>query len=248
MQISGPPPPSTAVAATTITIITPITSVDKNGVLYLQPLEADGYKLSYSNETFTFNKNFRSDGSMRMDFEDRVRDSGPLAGYFKITQGPDGEEVSAKMNGGPHNDTNATWADTMDFGITNFAGTKSRVRWEKTHPNYSKGISSGPGSQMPIGDIRNKWMGFAGLKVNLDTSGHGKPDKVALIGMVDVGGLESSSGNPKNDWKITYKRIFSPNEIELKSVFTPYVSDWKARSGSANNKDRSAKAKRLEGL
>jgi hypothetical protein len=59
------------------------TGVDKNGIFYLQPLDSDGYQLPYSNETFTFTKNFRSDGSMRMDF--RVRNSVFLAGYFKVT-------------------------------------------------------------------------------------------------------------------------------------------------------------------
>jgi hypothetical protein len=193
---------------------------DKNGVRYLQPLSS--FRLKYSNETWSFDRNFRSDGSMRCDFNG-VRNSVCLAGYFKVGGSDDGEEVSAKMNGGPHNDRNPEYADTMDLGIVNFAGTKSRVRWEKTHPNYSSSI--GPTySQLPIGDIRNKWRGFCGFKVNLDDDGDGKPDRVAIVGMVDVGGLDSTTMKPINNWKTTYRRIFTPSQIGLKSIWTPYVA------------------------
>jgi hypothetical protein len=199
------------------------TALDKNGIEYVQPLLSDGFRLIYSSETWTFNKNFRTDGSMRCDFEDLVRNSAFLAGYFKVTGSDMSEEVSAKMNGGPHSHRMATYADTMDLGIVNFAGTKSRIRWEKTHPNYSSSISP-TSHQLPIGDIRNKWMGFAGLKVNLDTDDDGKPDKVAILGMVDVGGLTAEETKPANQWKVTFKHIFTPSEIELKSIFTPYVA------------------------
>jgi hypothetical protein len=199
---------------------TTTSSYDKNGIKYVQPFST--FRLTYSIETWTFTKNFRSDGSMRCDFKDRVRDSVYLGGYFKV-KGPDSEEVSAKLNGGPHNDTNPEYADTMDLGIINFAGTKSRVRWEKTHPHYSSSIGS-TSHQLPVGDIRNDWRGFIGMKMNLDTDGDGKPDKVAIVGMVDTGGLDSTTGKPLNQWKITFKRIFSPSEIDLKSVFTSYVA------------------------
>jgi hypothetical protein len=111
----------------------------------------------------------------------------------------------------------------MDIGITNFEGTKSRVRWEKTHPNYSSGIIPSS-SSLPIGDVRSKWRGYCGLKVNLDDNRDGKPDRVALIGMVDVGGLNPTTMKPVNNWKITYRRIFTPSEIALKSIWTPYVA------------------------
>ena len=222
---TNPTPTPTASPTPSPTPSTTSTGVDNNGISYLQTLDLDGYQLSYSNETFTFTKNFRSDGSMRMDFKDRVRNSVFLAGYFKVTGSDNDEEVSAKMNGGPHNDTNPEYADTMDLGIVNFAGTKSRVRWEKTHPDYSSSISP-TYSQLPIDDIRNKWLGFAGLKVNLDTDKDGQPDKVAIIGAVDVGGLDTTTATlkPVNNWKITFKRIFSPSEIGLKSIYTPYVA------------------------
>jgi hypothetical protein len=201
---------------------TTTSSNDKNGVRYVQPVS--GFRLRYSNETWTFSKNFRDDGSMRCDFEDRVRNSVYVAGYFKV-KGPDSEEVSAKLNGGPHTSSSPenTYADTMDIGITNFLGTRSRVRWEKTHPNYSSGIAPSS-SALPIGDIRNKWRGFCALKVNLDDDGDGKPNRVALIGMVDVGGLDPTTLKPVNSWKRTYRRNFKPSEIALKSIWTPYVA------------------------
>ena len=161
---------------------------------------------------------------MRCDFKDRIRNSVYIAGYFKV-KGPDSEEVAAKLNGGPHTSSSPenTYADTMDIGITNFLGTRSRVRWEKTHPNYSSGISASE-SSLPVGDIRNKWRGFCGLKVNLDDNADGKPDRVTLYSFVDVGGLDPTTMKPVNNWKMTYKRVFSPSEIALKSVWTPYVA------------------------
>lgn len=195
-------------------------SNDQNGVRYIQPFKT--FRVEYSNETWSFDKNFRSDGSMRCDF-DGVRDSVCLVGYFKAVGSDDSEEVSANMNGGPHNNTNPEYADTMDLGIVNFAGTRSRVRWEKTHPNYSNSI--GPTeSKLPIGDVRNKWLGFCGFKVNLDDNSDGNPDRVAIVGMVDVGGLNSTTMKPVNNWKLTYKRVFKPSQIALKSIWTPYVA------------------------
>src|SRR5919108_5073926 len=52
---------------------TTTSSYDKNGIRYVQPFSS--YRLTYSNETWTFKKNFRSDGSMRCDFKDRIRKS-----------------------------------------------------------------------------------------------------------------------------------------------------------------------------
>jgi hypothetical protein len=210
-----------------LTGITPTTiegaPLDKNGIEYVQPLLSDDFRLIYSNETWTFNKNFRTDGSMRCDFGDCIRNSVFLAGYFKVTGSDTNEEVSAKMNGGPHSHKVPIYADTMDLSIVNFAGTKSRVRWEKSHPQYSSSIYPTL-HELPIDDIRKKWMGFVGLKINLDTDGDDKPDKVAILGMVDFGGLTPEEGKPANQWKITFKRIFTPLEIDLKSIFTPYVA------------------------
>jgi hypothetical protein len=201
---------------------TTTSSYDKNGVKYVQPLSS--FRLTYSNETWTFTKNFRSDGSMRCDFKDRIRKSVYVGGYFKV-KGSDSEEVTAFLNGGPHTSSSPenTYADSMVMGVVNFLGTESRVRWEKTHPNYSSGIDP-TSSGLPIGDVRNKWRGFCAWKVNLDDNGDGNPDRVALIGMVDVGGLDPTTMKPRNSWRTTYRRIFKPSEIALKSIWTPYVT------------------------
>jgi hypothetical protein len=42
--------------------------------------------------------------------------------------------------------------------------------------------------------------------------------------MVDVGGLDPTTMKPRNNWRTTYKRIFKPSEIALKSIWTPYVA------------------------
>jgi hypothetical protein len=196
-------------------------SYDRNGIRYVQPVSS--YRLRYSNETWSFTKNFRSDGSMRCDFKDRIRRSVYVGGYFRV-RGPDNEEVAARLNGGPHTSRSPdnTYADTMDIGIVNFLGTRSRVRWEETHPKYSSGIKPSS-SQLPVGDVRNKWRGYCGLKINLDSDGDGKPDRVALIGMVDTGGLDKEAMKPQNNWRITYRRIFRSSEIDLKSIWRPYV-------------------------
>jgi hypothetical protein len=197
-------------------------SNDKYGIRYVQPFSS--FRLTYSNETWTFTKDFRSDGSMRCDFKDRIRKSVYVGGYFKV-KGPDSEEVTAFLNGGPHTSSSPenTYADAMVIGITNFLGTESRVRWEKTHPNYTSGIDP-TASSLPIVDVRNKWRGFCGLKVNLDDNGDGNPDRVLLVGMVDVGGLDPTTMKPRNSWKITYRRVFKPSEVALKSIWTPYVT------------------------
>ena len=65
---------------------------------------------------------------------------------------------------------------------------------------------------------------IAGWKINLDDNGDDGPDRVALVGMVDVGGLNSTTMKPVNNWKVTYLRYFIPSEIALKSIWTPYVA------------------------
>jgi hypothetical protein len=206
---------------------------DANGIAYPQPLQEEGFLLSYSNEAFTFFENFREDGSMRCNFRDAVRNSAMIAGYYKvdINTAPDAEEVACQMNGAQHtNDAppatpNNTYTDCMDIGITNMLGTTSRVRFEATHPTLTTGYLP-TYEEQPIGNIRGVWRGYIGLKVNLDMNNDGILDSVALIGMVDIGGLDANE-NPVNNWKITFKRIFTEAEIEaagIKGVFVPYVA------------------------
>jgi hypothetical protein len=205
---------------------------DKNGIQYVQPLLSSNQQLlSYSYETFTYDRDLRDNGSMRFYFRDEVRrDSVMLAGYFKVSGAnyPD-EYVAAALNGGYHSGNappaipNNTYADTMWIECVNFAGTKSRVRWEKTHPIYTSDVLL-TSSQLPVGDIRDIWRGFIAIKVNLDTDDNGSPDKIALVGMVDKGELDSTNNlKPKNQWVTTYNHIFSPSEIALKKLFSSYV-------------------------
>jgi hypothetical protein len=150
---------------------------DVNGVRYMQPLA--GYTLTYGDECFVFDENFRDDGSMRMDFTDETCpgisewDSVNIVGYFNLENGAANsnfceentdEEISAILNGGPHTESdpppatpnsitpypNENYADAMDLGISNMAGDESRVRWEKTHPIFSSGIPSPTPLNMPL--------------------------------------------------------------------------------------------------
>ena len=211
-------------------------TLDQNGIKRLDPINQ--YSLSYGSEWYTFTKNFRSDGSMRMDFKNRESDSAMLAGYFRIqssdcTNTPK-EEISAKFNGGPHtssgssgstDEPNNTWADTMDMG-TSFDLDRARIRWEKTHPTYSSSISP-TSTQTPISGTMcstpDKWIGYLAFKLNLDSNCDGKVDQIRLLQYIDRSGLDN--GKPRNNWVLTFDRTFSLNEIGLKSKIQSYVED-----------------------
>src|SRR5688500_12609978 len=110
---------------------------DPNGIEMLQPYGS--FTLTYAGNpqwfstSASFDENFReSDGSMRMEWVGPFTASLMMAGYFKLSEGScanfPNEEISAKMNGGPHTgsptdanyrsttEPNADWADTMDLG------------------------------------------------------------------------------------------------------------------------------------
>lgn len=187
---------------------------DKNGVAYMA---IPGFV--YAGERFDWTKNFKSDGSMRHDFENTPDENQAVVGYFKA-DGPSGEEISAKLGGGPHDKDNPEWADCYDIGIIDFAGTSSRLRFEKTHPSYE----SGPTAKVTgIGDVRNKWVGAMGMKLNLDTDGDGKTDKVRVLAWVDPDGLDAA-GKPKNGWKKTFDATLALADVDLKSPTIPYVT------------------------
>lgn len=200
----------------------PAEDFDKDGVAYVQPLLESGFKISTLDETWDFDDNFRSDGH-RYDFNGMCWESKEVVGYFFIPEDFDDDEISGKLNGGPHNNSNPSWADVMDMGIIDLDGTKSRMRWEKTHPQYSGSLNV---QNVNIGPLYGKWVGARAMKLNLDTNGDGQPDKVALIGMVDVGngsgGLDSS-GKPVNNWQVTQFKIWDPEDIGLKSLWVNYV-------------------------
>lgn len=187
---------------------------DKNGVAYIT---IPGFV--YAAERFDWTKNFKSNGSMRHDFENAPDENQVVVGYFKV-DGPDDEEISAKLGGGPHGDDNPDWADCYDIGIIDFAGTSSRLRFEKSHPDYA----SGPSAKVTgIGDVRNEWVGAMGMKLNLDTDGDGKTDKVRVLAWVDPDGLDAA-GKPKNGWKKTLDVTLALSEVKLKSPTIPYVT------------------------
>jgi hypothetical protein len=227
-------------------------SLDPNGVRRIDALGAagpfsDDIDMSYDSEYYIGSavKNFRSDGSMRIDWESKPAsmsdtDGVFLAGYFNInlggevTSGNDctanpSEEISMKMNGGPHSDSNSEWADTMDSGTISFNGDRSRFRTEEDHPDYSGSYS---GRSLPGGwpiqtsnlcTVPGGWVGAATVKVNVDTNSDGTADAVRIIHYVDESGLDSA-GKPRNNWEVVYYQQFAvPNGMDVKSMLIPYV-------------------------
>lgn len=217
---------------------------DANGFLRYDPLS--DYSMATDDEYFIGNaiENFRSDGSMRIDFKGYDTDSLMIGGYFHPENGgtncatEGGEFYGAKMNGGPHTTSNpppatetstTPWpnqnaADTMDLEVINMDGDESRFRPEKTHPTYGANITSQSGNSFPGTDLCDAspdgWIGILAYKLNLDSDCNGQPDRVSVIGFVDVSGL-NGDGTPKNNWQRTYKQTFT--SIALKSMYQPWV-------------------------
>jgi len=226
-------------------------TLDSNGLLRLNPLGnnspfGDSYSLSYDSEYYIGDarKNFRSDGSMRIDWVGKPNpmtdtDGVFLAGYFNIDLGGErttandctanpSEEISMKMNGGPHSSDHPTWADTMDSGTISFNGDRSRFRTEATHPDYSgsysgKSLSGGwPIQSVDLCAVPGGWVGAAAFKINIDKTGDGKADAVRILHYVDESGL--LNGKPQNKWELVYYQEFAvPNGMALKSMPIPYV-------------------------
>lgn len=187
-------------------------SVDENGVAYV-PIA--GYE--YVSERFDWTKNFKSNGSRRHDFENAPDSNQCVVGYFWVT-GPGDEEISAKLASGPHSSSNPGYADTYDLGLINFAGTRARLRYEATHPSYD----NGPSKSVNIGDVRNRWVGAMGCKLNADSNGDGTPDTARILGYVDTSGFDAA-GKPQNQWVPTLDLSIPFSEVELKSPAVPYV-------------------------
>ena len=226
---------------------------DPNGLLRLNPLgnnspTGDSYSLSYDSEYYIGDarKNFRTDGSMRIDWEGKPAtmtetDGVMLAGYFNIDLGGErttandctanpGEEISMKMNGGPHSSSNPTWADTMDSGVIRFhADSPSRFRVEPTHPDYSGSFSSNslpggwPIQSTNLCTVPTGWVGAMAFKINVDKNKDGTADAVRIMHYVDESGLLNNK--PQNKWELVYYREFAvPNGMDgIKSMLVPYV-------------------------
>lgn len=192
-------------------------AVDANGVAYLA---LPGFSYSGGIERSDWTENFKSNGSMRHDFEGATEGNQCVLGYF-VVDGPGDEEISAKLGGGPHNDDHASWADTHDLGIVNFAGDEARLRFEEEHPDYSDELGSSV--SFDVGDVRGKWVGAMGCKLNVDANGDGEIDHVRYLAWVDPEGLDDA-GKPSNGWVPTFDLELPIDEVELKSPTVPYVT------------------------
>ncbi|MGE0547444.1 MAG: hypothetical protein AB7R00_10320 [Kofleriaceae bacterium] len=186
---------------------------DENGVAYLA---IEGFK--YESDRFDWDENFKSDGSMRHDFNNVPDGNQCLVGYFFV-DGSTSEEISAKLASGPHTDDHTDYADTYDLGLVNFSGDRSRLRYESTHPNYD----DGPSNSLEVGDIRKKWVGAMGCKLNLDTDGDGEPDAAKVLAYVDTSGFDAND-KPQNNWVNTLDETIPFDDVQLKSPAEPYVA------------------------
>lgn len=219
---------------------------DINGIELKQPYGS--YTLTYTGQpqwfstSGSFDENFRTDGSMRMEWIGTYSPSLMMAGYFKLS--PDSctnfpnEEISAKMNGGPHTgsptdanfgsttEPNADWADTMDLGGIAFDGSgagpnnSNRVRFEDPHPT---GYGFSWATATNLGTITNPlatdlcstpdgWVGVMAFKTNIDNDCSGTPERWQIRNYVDISGL-NTDGSPKNNWQMTYARTFIPTQL-----------------------------------
>jgi hypothetical protein len=218
---------------------------DANGIELKQPLS--GWTLTYNSQYFdsssAYKEDFRRDGSMRMHFIGVDTRSVMLAGYFKLSAGSCtndlNEELGAELNGGYHTSRNPVplgeqvttpmpnenYADTMHLSA-DFEGRDARVRWEKTHPFYSTGISPDqttlPLSRNMCSPPNGGWVGGMWFKLNLDDNCNGTTDRIALIMYVDVSGLDAN-GKPRNQWELVYYKIHTLSSIDLKGKATPWV-------------------------
>ncbi len=245
-------------------------TLDANGLMRLDPIA--GYSYSIGNEYYINDctKNFRSDGSERIDCTSKnIGDDGfIIAGYVDVVKGAgndpnicstqSAEEISTKVNGGPHTGpvtpgpstfTDITpWpsensADTMDVGNINFAGTTGRLRTEVTHPSplvtvpqYDAAGNTYPGVDLCHASPDNK-IGFMTVKMNMDSNCDGVYDKVYLVSFIDTSGY-GTDGKPQNKWTKSqggYRTglwIFGPNDTGLKSIFEYWGRDPSVNHGA----------------
>ena len=217
---------------------------DKNFLQIHNPWCQEDFDLDINSQFYTFTKNFRSDGSMRMDFKAKDTPSLVLAGYIRVQNGDctatPNEEISGLLNGGPHTsngvpgsttEPNSWWADTMDLGVS-FSGQDSRARVEPTHPDPSDPFESDTDT-LPLDDdlCTGSHVGVQFHKTNLDTDCDDEIDSIGWATYVDLGGPGA------NDWELAYKRINLISDIEnpnasadgiedqVKSADNPYVQD-----------------------
>jgi hypothetical protein len=161
--------------------------VDKNGVVQL-------YATLPGKESYEPDHNFRSDGK-RFDFNEDYTPALDLYGYFKIVKNVD-DEISPKVFGGPHSESNKKAARCYDFGIDN-RGKHVRLRIEHEHLGGGKGYT---------GDLIKKstdFDSFIGRWVGVRFLGYHEADKkrTRLVILIDNKGL-TTDGKPANEWKV----------------------------------------------
>jgi hypothetical protein len=109
---------------------------DTYGVMYWN----DDYE--YISENRTFSRNFRADGSMRMDIEpkdmgNKWRMSKEVVVFLKVSGREPTEEVSFKLDGGPHNDKTPKLGRCNIIGIS-YDMKRLRFRQELYHEKYEE--------------------------------------------------------------------------------------------------------------
>ncbi len=132
---------------------------DVNNVLLFEE-DVDGY----ISETHTFTRNFRDDGSMRLDVNPqdmggKWRPDTEMVVFLKVSGKNDKEEVSAKTVGGPHNDENPDWGRCYDIGVS-FDAKRVRLRQELRHPTPYIERDSVDISGLNLPDMRGIWYGL----------------------------------------------------------------------------------------
>ena len=142
--------------------------------------------------------NFKSDGSMRHDFEGLVY-SFIMMGYYIISGGPDDEELSPKIKGANHTASAPLNGRCYDWGI-NFAGDRLRLRIEWKHVDMSKNLVE---QKLNLGNLRDKWVAIAQAAINCIHNGkkavkmmtffntkpldqNGKPDNTGWVKLYEV--------------------------------------------------------------
>ena len=143
--------------------------------------------------------NFKSDGSMRHDFEGLVF-SFIMMGYYIISGGPDKEELSPKIKGANHTASAPLNGRCYDWGI-NFAGDRLRMRIEWKHVDMSGNLVE---QSLDLGNLRDKWVALAQVAINIMHKGK---KAVKMITYFNKDPL-TSDGKPKNDtWQKLYEVI-----------------------------------------
>ena len=217
-------------------------TLDPNGILRKDPIA--GYTMAFGSEFYIGNavKNFRADGSERIDFKGKETDSLLIAGYFNVVKGDannanwcvenagnPGEEISSKINGGPHNDVNPQYADTADFGVINAEGTQSRLRFEIDHPDYEPATAPTTQPGLPLQNdlcsVPGGWTGIMTEKINQDTNCDGIIDRIFVANYVDESGLNPTTGKPQNNWELVWYKQFTLSQWLTKGKVQSYVEN-----------------------